>query len=50
MGFIFALGYSAMAGFSLPTQRAMIAVAVIMLAKLAYRKLPVKNVFAWTFF
>ena len=39
-----ALTYSALAGFSLPTQRALIAVAVVMLAKLTYRKLPVQIV------
>ena len=49
-GFMSALAYSALAGFSLPTQRALIAVAVVMLAKLAYRKLPVQIVFAWAFF
>ena len=50
LGFISAPVYSALAGFSLPTQRAMIAVAVVMLTKLFYRKLPVQYVFAWTFF
>lgn len=40
--------YSAMAGFSLPTQRAMIAVTVVMLAKMAYRRLAVQGVFCWT--
>ena len=49
LGFISALIYSALAGFSLPTQRAMIAVAVVMLTKLIYRKLPVQYVFAWAF-
>ena len=46
-GFMVAFAYSALAGFSLPTQRAMIAVSVVMLAKLAYRKLPVQVVFGW---
>lgn len=45
-----ALIYSALAGFSLPTQRALIAVAVVMCAKLAYKQLPVYMVFAWAFF
>ena len=47
-GFLGALAYSAIAGFALPTQRAMIAVAVVMLAKLTYRKLPVQVVFVWS--
>lgn len=48
LGLITAIIYSAMAGFSLPTQRATIAVAVVMLAKLAYRRLTVQAVFFWT--
>ena len=48
LGLITAIIYSAMAGFSLPTQRATIAVAVVMLAKLFYRRLAVQGVFFWT--
>lgn len=50
LGLTSALAYSALAGFSLPTQRAVIAVSVMMIGKLFYRKLPVSLVFSWTFF
>ena len=39
MGWCAAAGYSLLAGFSLPTQRALIAVTVVVVARLAYRKL-----------
>ena len=50
LGFLVALGYSFLAGFSLPTQRALIAVAVIMLAKLTYRRVRVGVAFVWAIF
>ena len=50
IGFLVALLYSFLAGFSLPTQRALIAVAVIMLAKLAYQRVRVGVAFVWAMF
>jgi competence protein ComEC len=50
LGFLIALIYSLLAGFSLPTQRALIAVAVVMLGKLVYRKMPVYVAFVWALF
>ena len=47
LGFLLALGYSFLAGFSLPTQRALIAVAVVMLAKLVYRQVRVGVALVW---
>jgi len=50
LGFLMALLYSLLAGFSLPTQRALIAVAVVMIGKMIYRKMPVQVVFVWALF
>ena len=50
VGFSVALIYSFLAGFSLPTQRALIAVAVVMLAKLTYQKVQVGVAFVWAIF
>ena len=38
-GFLAAAAYSLLAGFSLPTQRALIAVAVVVIAKLCFRRI-----------
>ncbi len=47
MGWCAAAGYSLLAGFSLPTQRALIAVTVVVVARLAYRKLAPVACFLW---
>jgi competence protein ComEC len=43
-----AAGYSLLAGFTLPTQRALIAIAVVMLGKLLYRRITPWACVAWT--
>jgi competence protein ComEC len=47
IGWCAAAGYSLLAGFSLPTQRALIAVTVVVVARLAYRKLAPVACFLW---
>lgn len=47
MAIAVALGYSLLAGFSLPTQRALIAVAVVMYSKLIYRRIQPFACVAW---
>jgi len=46
-GLLAAFLYSLIAGFSLPTQRALIAVLVIVVAKLSYKKIPPQLCMAW---
>ena len=46
-GLLAAFLYSLLAGFSLPTQRALIAVTVIVVARLSYRKIPPLLCMAW---
>ena len=45
---IIATGYSLLAGFTLPTQRALIAILVVMLASLVYRRITPWVCLAWT--
>ncbi len=49
-GLFFALLYSLLAGFSLPTQRSMVAVILIMLCKIFYLRLSAYTAFVWAFF
>jgi len=46
----FATVYSLLAGFSLPTQRALIVVLLVMLAKVFYRRLAPHIIFIWSLF
>ncbi len=46
-GLLAAFLYSLLAGFSLPTQRALIAVVVIVVARLSYKKIPPLLCMAW---
>jgi len=46
-GLLAAFLYSLIAGFSLPTQRALIAVLVIVVARLSYKKIPPQLCMAW---
>ena len=45
---LLATGYSLLAGFTLPTQRALIAIVIVMAAKLAYRRITPWACLAWT--
>ena len=45
-----ALVYSLLAGFSLPTQRALIALSVVILAKLRFRRIQPVACFCWSLF
>ena len=47
LGFLGAGYYSLLAGFSLPSQRALIAVAVVMLARLLYRRISPVSCLIW---
>ena len=47
VGLTAGLAYSLLAGFSLPTQRAIIAVSVVMIAKLLYRRIDPWACFVW---
>ena len=47
LGFSGAGYYSLLAGFSLPSQRALIAVAVVMLARLLYRRINPVSCLIW---
>lgn len=49
-GLFFALFYSLLAGFSLPTQRAMVAVILVMLCKILYLRLSAYTTFVWALF
>jgi competence protein ComEC len=49
-GLFFALFYSLLAGFSLPTQRAMVAVILVMLCKILYLRLSAFTAFVWALF
>ena len=46
-GFVFSFFYSLLAGFSLPTQRAMIVILFLILSKVFYFRLPAYVVFFW---
>ena len=46
-GLLAAFLYSLLAGFSLPTQRALIAVTVVVIARLSYRKIPPLSCMLW---
>ena len=46
-GFFIAMYYSLLAGFSLPSQRALIAVALVMLARLLYRRIVPTGCLVW---
>ena len=46
-GFFIATYYSLLAGFSLPSQRALIAVTLVMLAKLLYRRIVPSSCLVW---
>ena len=46
-GLLAAFLYSLLAGFSLPTQRALIAVLVVVIARLSYRKIPPLLCISW---
>lgn len=46
-GLMAAFLYSLLAGFSLPTQRALIAVTVVVVARLSYRKIPPLTCMLW---
>ena len=45
---VVATGYSLFTGFTLPTQGELIAIAIVMVAKLAYRRIAPRACLAWT--
>ena len=49
-GLLSAFIYSLLAGFSLPTQRALIAVTVVVIARMSYRKIPPLTCMGWALF